>query len=515
MDLIKPKPRVAPEFQAVILAGPGSNLSPLTRPYTRGHGIEESVPKALLPIANKAMLSYPLAWLDAAGVADVFIVCPSSHRSQITHFIYSNDAGSFPSLRINILTMDDDESIGTADVLRDIASSIQSDFIVLPCDFIPPPELTLSKLLDTYRMDTEGPVLTALLYERGEATKDGPPPFVVGLDEKQKTILHIPLEESGDDLQIRTSLLWKSPNVRFTTRYLDSHVYVLKRTVLDLLTERTDISSIKEELIPWLCRTQYRTAARRKYGPTLRPTGNPQALALEYSTVQDRRRQKPGHTAGLTIDDPLSPQSPPTVSSVPSSSVPASPRVGSEVGLRELIKAAAPVEVRCSYVAHRLSNGIAIRTNTLKTYFDANRMCLREGSFTSPSHHQQSQASVSITTTAPVQTGPHEQLIDQKAQISTDSVVGLSTRVGERTSIKKSVIGSHCTIGKNVKISGCVLMDHVVIKDGAKLDNSIISRHTVVEERCAVKDSETATGVVLASGGDYKNERIEEFEYDE
>ncbi|KAG8987886.1 hypothetical protein FRB90_003073, partial [Tulasnella sp. 427] len=249
------------EFQAVILAGPGTNLSPLTRHYVRGHGLEEPVAKSLLPIGNKEMLNYPLAWLDAAGVSDVIIVCPTSHRSLISHFVFSS--AEFPALRINIQTIDDEESMGTADVLREIGSSIQSDFIVLPCDFIPPVKLTLSSILDAHRMDADGPILTSLLYERGEISKDGPPPLLIGLEEKTRTLMHIPVEESGDDVNLRMSMLWKAPSVRFTTRYLESHVYVFRRTVLDLLAERTDLSSIKEELVPWLCRTQYRIAAKR------------------------------------------------------------------------------------------------------------------------------------------------------------------------------------------------------------------------------------------------------------
>lgn len=88
MDISKSSSLSLAEFQAVILAGPGtkcvtisclsrtaltqpsgSSLSPLTRHYVRGHGLEEPVPKALLPVGNKEMLNYPLAWLDAAGVS--------------------------------------------------------------------------------------------------------------------------------------------------------------------------------------------------------------------------------------------------------------------------------------------------------------------------------------------------------------------------------------------------------------------------------------------------------------
>jgi len=135
---------------------------------------------------------------------------------------------------------------------------------------------------------------------------------------------------------------------------------------------------------------------------------------------------------------------------------------------------------------------------------------LKEGNYVA-THHPQMSPNLSA-----------DYMIDTKATISSDSLVGSSSRVGERTSIKKSIIGSHCIIGKNVKISGCVIMDHTVVKDGyvvrkgractancidqlfrCKLDNSIFSRHMTIDERCSVKDCEAATGVVLAAGGAY------------
>lgn len=49
------------EFHAVILCGTGKNLSPLSSVRENG------LPKALLPVANKPMLSYPLSWCEKAG----------------------------------------------------------------------------------------------------------------------------------------------------------------------------------------------------------------------------------------------------------------------------------------------------------------------------------------------------------------------------------------------------------------------------------------------------------------
>ena len=55
--------------------------------------------------------------------------------------------------------------------------------------------------------------------------------------------------------------------------------------------------------------------------------------------------------------------------------------------------------------------------------------------------------------------------VDPKAQISSDSLVESFTRVGERTTIKRSVVGRGCTIGKNVKLTGTIVMDGVRIGD--------------------------------------------------
>jgi hypothetical protein len=50
-----------PGFQAVILCGPGASLSTFT-------SSPKDIPKALLPIANRPMLWYPLEWCYRMGV---------------------------------------------------------------------------------------------------------------------------------------------------------------------------------------------------------------------------------------------------------------------------------------------------------------------------------------------------------------------------------------------------------------------------------------------------------------
>lgn len=89
-------------------------------------------------------------------------------------------------------------------------------------------------------------------------------------------------------------------------------------------------------------------------------------------------------------------------------------------------------------------SGYCVRVNTIPWYAELNRQLVKS-------------VTERIATTADI----HE-----KTQIGIDSMCGESTKLSERTSVKKSVIGAHCTIGKNVKLVNCLIMDYVNLEDG-------------------------------------------------
>ncbi|SPO25162.1 related to GCD1 - gamma subunit of the translation initiation factor eIF2B [Ustilago trichophora] len=101
-------------------------------------------------------------------------------------------------------------------------------------------------------------------------------------------------------------------------------------------------------------------------------------------------------------------------------------------------------------------------------------------------------------------------VIDPKAQISSDSLVENFTRVGERTTIKRSVVGRGCLIGKNVKLTGAIVMDGVRIGDNAKLENCILSAGSVIDEKCNLKDCDVAASVRVPAGTNSKGEKFDE-----
>lgn len=126
--------------------------------------------------------------------------------------------------------------------------------------------------------------------------------------------------------------------------------------------------------------------------------------------------------------------------------------------------------------------------------------------------------------------------IDPKAQVSADSLVPSTTRVGERTSIKKSLIGRHCVIGKNVRLSNVIVWDFVNIADGsvealllalsylkltlygrvlyrAKIDNTILCSNVRVGEKAQVQASEIGNGYEVEADGMSPYEACSDYDY--
>ncbi|KAL1751673.1 nucleotide-diphospho-sugar transferase [Schizophyllum commune] len=472
MDIIDDRSLVSREFLAVILCGFGNELTPLT-----SNNGDESCPKALLPVANKAILDYVLAWIEQARIQDVLVICPTAHRTAISHHIDSDISSSSTGLRIDVQTFDEsqDNSIGTGTVLRHFAGRIQSDFILLPCDFIPPPSLPLSTLLAKFRTEAlaDGAIATTCWFagtKKNEKDKSTTPeewgpfpePTVIVWDETTGTLLHVDtpdaIDENADEMEVRMALLDRYPHTKLSASFTDSHVYVCKRSVLDALVEKPLFESFREDFLPWLCKVQYQRAKRRKWGQTLHPSTSAltQELALSHSTLRINPNQGDDDTEDSDMQD-----------------TPASLRVGAV-----LHKSPRPEE----YIA---------RINNIHSFFEANRHCLTTATWSLPTEPKA------------------RSLIDAKAQISTDSIIGTSTQVGERASIKRSTIGKHCKIGKMAKITGCVLLDHCSVEDGAKLEGCILGKNTKIGAKADLSKCVTQAGYEVAAAETIKSEKLD------
>lgn len=97
---------------------------------------------------------------------------------------------------------------------------LQTDFVLLPCDFLPPPSLSLQSLLNAHRTRPNS-TFTSLFYERSDLGKDGPERILVGYEKKggksskegkleDGTLLYVKeLESTEDDVELRLSMMRK------------------------------------------------------------------------------------------------------------------------------------------------------------------------------------------------------------------------------------------------------------------------------------------------------------------
>ena len=186
------------------------------------------------------MLIHPLTWLESSGIrgtlvcalmmlawliyscADVLLICPTSHRDAVSHFLHS-DSSLFPSLRIDLQAFDEapDAGVGTCTILKHFAPRIKQDFLVLPCDLIPHPSFPLTRLLNKFRTEStyDGSIATAYFFEPRRLEK-GSVPDEWGIenttmpmiwDEKSGTLLYVDtpdeVDKNGEDLEIDMSLM--------------------------------------------------------------------------------------------------------------------------------------------------------------------------------------------------------------------------------------------------------------------------------------------------------------------
>lgn len=171
----------------------------------------------------------------------MLLICPAIHRPAIYHHIHS-DAVSLSSLRIDLQTYEEtqDTGVGTCTLLRHFSSRIPGDFVLVPCDFIPPLSLPLSALLNKFRADalSDGSIATTCWYEahkpeKGAALDEwGPLASSVPImwDETSGTLLHIDTPDDQDhnsmELELRMSLLSSFVSCNYSLCF-PNHIYML------------------------------------------------------------------------------------------------------------------------------------------------------------------------------------------------------------------------------------------------------------------------------------------------
>ncbi|CAD6573277.1 MAG: hypothetical protein TREMPRED_000764 [Tremellales sp. Tagirdzhanova-0007] len=525
-----------------------SNNFRLLYPFNEGTNV---LSKALLPVGNVPTLNHVLDWVLEAGLMDILLIVPPLFHAAISDHLSENYSDSTHArARIELKRHTDGEKDkeemdaqrdeirggglgereGTARLLRRFKNFIKTDFVLLPCDLVPPATLSLSSILDKHRSAPDA-VLTSVLYEPVEAVRDGEEKLLVALDSESDELLLIqPLEGLEETLDLRMSLIASHPKLSLTTRLLDAHIYIFRRTILDLLASRRskDLDSIREQVVPWLIKGGWQKGLKERWTPILSPPRrDPFAAALARSTSDIR-------PSTLSFSYPTPDSSPNSYDRTPlpqTTSTTPLPGVGpteSDVivdgafGRKKARQGQAPWTCRVIVCgpAHtseptpteksgkvdktkpNIEPDHLIRANSLAGYWELNRRFLRNLSGSGPT------TSPRVVNTATMTDEAALPPLSSSAQISPDSLLGEGTRVGDRASIKKCIVGRHCNIGRGAKITGCVLWDFVTVEENARVENAILCSYVRIGEKAVIKDCEFGTGFEAKPGVALKSERL-------
>lgn len=427
------------EFQPVILAGGyGSRLGVLVE--------EGSGPKALLPVANRPLLSYQLDLLEKAGFLSATVLTRHSTSEPVRTYLEESYQGA---LQITLESQDD--LLGTAQALLNIKTKHRtgSQFVVISGDTIVDPSF-LHAMLDQHLRE-EATVTVALKHKppteadmaSQRSVRSGD---IIGTDPSSKQLLFIASSDDYVDapMKIKHSLLDQFHSIKFGYNILDAHFYIFSRVAMDLLERQKHIHSIKHEFIPFLLRCQYRPKLATVTGkPAAKPAAHDEFEADHRHTLANSDSQA-SSSSRLVTDR--------------SSSLPT------------------PGGVRC--LIYMLDdNQYCARVNNLASYIESNRDIATGKHFTKPLE--------------PVVRGAFigsDVSIGGKAQISNDCVIGAGSKIGSKVSINGSVIGKQVQIGDFVKIQGCVIMDHAVIETGSVLSNSVVCSSARVLKSSTITD---------------------------
>ncbi|ODV97802.1 hypothetical protein PACTADRAFT_47655 [Pachysolen tannophilus NRRL Y-2460] len=230
------------EFHAIIFCGKGNLLSPFSSVRASG------VPKALLPIANKAMIEYVLEWCDQAPFKEVTVVCDNDDFVAIKPVVdaYINlkrDKDILKFSKMNCIGFDGELLTTTGEIVNSLRDRIISDFVILPCDFITdlPPQV----LIEAYRNRSADDLGLGIFYHNSFENIDkkllkSNYTIYSSQDDGHDNFLDLYSKESIDlqkALQVRTQMIWRYPKSIVSTKLLDSFIFFCSFKILSIVHE--------------------------------------------------------------------------------------------------------------------------------------------------------------------------------------------------------------------------------------------------------------------------------------
>ncbi|RFU31893.1 hypothetical protein B7463_g4424, partial [Scytalidium lignicola] len=530
-------PMPAPGFQAIILCGPGSSFPTFT-------ASPDEHPKALIPIANRPMVWYPIDFCYRMGVTNITLIAPPSSAPAIEAAMKTNPhLTGLPLPKPDLLAPKDlDQNTGTAQILRlpEVRATITGDFIVLPCDLVC--ELGGETLIEAWMVkeaglggaaggssDVSGPRMAlggekkvirgglGVWYNtkggtvvKGEETdfiatsplEPGPvpPPRLSLLPHVSNLVYSVPTDTLNDitdekkSLPLRHSLIRRHPRIKMLSSHRDAHIYVFPAWVLDMINQNEHMDSIGEDVIGWWAKAGWQEGLGEKLG--LREIfEKPDGIDTEENMLDDPHAVDNIDFGSLsstwTSDLHMSTGSNP-VQTPPSQTI---IREGSKskIVMPPILSYIHPSKPDSSMIRRVDTAPLLLSVSLQLAKLEAIDTVGRDAA--SPFAHQSKVA--------------YPEGIASKTTVTKpDCLLAENVTVEEKSAIKECVIGANCQIKQGAKLTRCVLMDGVVVGRGCKLTGCILGRRSEIGDDSTLQDCEVQENLFIEAGTEDKNNKL-------
>jgi translation initiation factor eIF-2B subunit gamma len=475
----------SPGLQALILCGPGVSLNTFT-------SNPNDLPKALIPIANRPMVWYPLDWCYRMGVTDITLITPPESAPPLEAALATNPAlTGLPSPKPEILAPADlTQTTGTGELLRlpEVQKCIASDFVVLPCDVIS--ELDGTKLLQQWI--TLNPLPTnstsgkrkggmAVFYPthglEGISTKKDETDFLATVPitpptvpaprtslrtHIEEVVLNMPtdtlndkVEEGQGFLRLRQSLMEKHGRVKMRMKHRDASIYIFPKWVMEFAAKHEKFDSISEDLLGWWAKAGWQEGLAQKLALD---------IVLGWKKVRfENGENEEDENEEIDVEALSSTKTTPVANSASTPAF-ASRVKDAAVNKPEIERRLPPL---LAYVQPAPSQPLVRRVDTTAQLLAVSLYLAKQPLEHVLAHEQKISPSATL---------------EQQARVSQeDSLIGENVKLGFRSNVKESVIGANCEIGKNVRLTKCLLMEGVIVGDGVQMMGCIIGRRARIE----------------------------------
>ncbi|KAK2629224.1 hypothetical protein QTJ16_000044 [Diplocarpon rosae] len=509
----------APGFQALILCGPGSSFPTFT-------ANPDENPKALIPIANRPMVWYPIDFCYRMGITNITLIAPPSSASAITAALNTNPhLTGLPLPKPDLLAPKGlDQNTGTAKIFRlpEVRAIVKSDFIVLPCDLVC--ELGGESLLESWMIkerglsgppsgghELTGPK-TALEEEKGgrrgglgvwyetkgetiikgEETdfiatspiEAGPVPQFSLLSHVSRLVYSVPTDTLNDitedkkSLPVRHSLIQAHSRIRMLSSHRDAHIYVFPAWVMDMINGNEHMDSIGEDVIGWWAKAGWQDGLGEKLGLNKIFTPPRPAASDDIMSGDKPDRDRIDFTSLSTTHTSL-------------------PKPKDSLNRKEKLVVPpilAYVHPRNTKLIRRVDTAPLLLSISLQlAKLEAIEAVGRDAS--SPFAHEAKVA--------------YPQGIAGKTTVARgDCLLAENVTVEEKCSIKESVIGANCQIKSGAKLTRCLLMDGVVVGKGCKLTGCILGKRAEIGEESVLQDCEVQENLLVDPQTEDKNNKL-------